>query len=495
MKRLYKTTAIMGVSTFAAMLAGLIRAKFLAVTLGPSGVGIFSQAMTFLQSAETICGLGISVGVTKYIAEMRHKKERQGIITTVASFFTLQGLSFGVFFALILLFSKRISGFIFSSPDYAPYLILASMAVFFSVLITSMETALLGLSRPDSFSRARILYYFLGLGVLMISVGLLKLKGGFFYFLINAVLSFAVVSVFLVKALKEKASVFLRDVAKAVRRLDYRSGWGKLLSYGAVMLVSSAFSWLAILYVRSLVISRLGANFNGFYQVVFALTGYYTPFFTNAVWGYLFPKLSAAGNTKPMSLEVNRTLRFTQLFLVPLIAVLFIFRKAFVVTVFSEEFLPSLSIFPLYLTGSFFYMLVYIVGTPLLAQKKLKAYFSVNILHNALYAGLFTALVSVMGFRAIPFSYLLANAAALLAFTAYIVKRMGIKIEKKNLKLFAFSVFFLAFILLVPWEGVSGVSFKGMCAILWIFLATGKRERALLRSIAREKIPWMRSRL
>ena len=66
MKKLYKATAVMGIATVVAIMTGFIRAKLGALLLGPSGVGLFSQAMTFVQSGETICGLGIGVGITRY---------------------------------------------------------------------------------------------------------------------------------------------------------------------------------------------------------------------------------------------------------------------------------------------------------------------------------------------------------------------------------------------------------------------------------------------
>ena len=106
MKKLYKATAIMGVSTFVAMAIGILRAKFLAITLGPSGVGIFSQAITFFQSAETICGLGICLGITKYVSEMWQKRNIAEVKKTIMASFALQVVAFFIFFIMVVIFSR-----------------------------------------------------------------------------------------------------------------------------------------------------------------------------------------------------------------------------------------------------------------------------------------------------------------------------------------------------------------------------------------------------
>ena len=133
MKKFYKATAVMGVSTFVTMLIGFARAKFLAVTLGPDGVGIFSQAVTFFQSAETLCGLGISLGITKYVSEAWKSRSFRSARDIAVSSLGLQTAAFAVFFLAAVLFAGNISRFVFSSVDYAWPVVMLSSAVIFSI--------------------------------------------------------------------------------------------------------------------------------------------------------------------------------------------------------------------------------------------------------------------------------------------------------------------------------------------------------------------------
>ncbi|MFC1576703.1 oligosaccharide flippase family protein [Candidatus Omnitrophota bacterium] len=494
MKKLYKATAIMGVSTFVAMAIGILRAKFLAITLGPSGVGIFSQAVTFFQSAETICGLGICLGLTKYVSEMWQKRNIAEVKKTIMASFVLQVVAFFIFFILIVIFSKQISQFVFSSDQYSMALILISGGVLFSILVTTLESTLLGLGRPDSFSKARIVYYLVGFAILAGLVGTMKLKGGFLYIALNYITSFLVVGAFLIYALKSAIKLSFRSFIKGFLKLDFRFYFKKLLSYGVAVLGSAAVTWLAVLYIRSILIKEAGASANGFYQVVFALTSYYSPFFTNGLWGYLFPKLSAIDNISHFNLEVNKAFRFIIIFAVPAILILFLIRKEVVLLIFSKEFLPSLALFPLYLSGSLFYMITCILGNALLAKKELKAFFTINLVQYLLYALLFTFLVRRVGLIAIAISYLATNIVGNILCGSFLIKKMKFSLKKDNVILLGLAVFVMGIILFVPLESILVISIKWVLVALWFLYAIRKREKALLRSFIRSRLPWKKSR-
>lgn len=485
LRKLYKATIIMGASTFVAMIAGLVKAKFLAITLGPVGVGIFSQALTFFQSTETICGLGIGLGVTKYAAEAFSKKDYAGLKRVVSASVMLQMISFAILLLVVLVFSGPISQFLFSTTRFSGLLIVVTVGVLFSSVLITFESVMLGMGRPDIFSKSRILYNLIGLVVFVALVYAMKLAGAFWYIPFNAMISISVVVIFMVYLLRSETKKGISEMIGKLRGLQLRRYAGRLISYGVVMLVTSAVTWLSMLYVRSLLIRHLGAEANGFFQVIFAIVGAYAPFFTNGVWGYLFPKLSVVEKISDFNFEVNRGLRFIMLFVTPAIAVLFLCGRMVVLAIFSEEFLVSLGIFPLYLMGSLFYMLAYIFGSALLARKELKAYLAVTILQNALYIFIFARLVGSIGLPAIAVSYCAMNVFALIACVLYQVRRMGLRLSPDNLVLFALSLAFVSVIFFVTPGGMAAYVVKWVLVAVWLAFIVGKREKALLFSFMR----------
>lgn len=487
MRKLYKATIIMGAATFVAMIAGFIRAKFLAVTLGPEGVGIFSQAMTFFQSAETICGLGIGLGVTKYAAEAAGRKDFGGIKRILSASVILQSACFVVIFIIILLFLKQVSLFVFSSTEYSALLVIVTLAVLSSAVLVSFESTLLGLGRPDVFSKSRILYNLTGVAVLVLLVWQMRLTGSFLYILANSLICVFIVTVFLKRLLRSESPAGMVDAAKGPEGFTIQPIASKLLSYGTVNLVTATITWLSILYVRSLLIQREGASANGLYQVVFALVSYYTPFFTNGVWGYLFPKLSAIENEKDFNFEMNRAFRFIILFVTPAIAVLFLSGRVLVMLVFSEEFLGSLGILPLYLLGSLFYTISYIFGSAFLAKKQLKAYSLITLIQNILYISVFMWLVPTLGLFAIAVAYCVMNVVACIASLVYQMYRGGLKITAGNVNIFLLSLAFTIVVFFLPPGGGLFYALKWLAVAAWVLLVVGKKEKVLLLSFLRRE--------
>jgi len=311
------------------------------------------------------------------------------------------------------------------------------------------------------------------------------LSGAFWYILVNSLISISIVALFVAYLLKAETGKGISEMIVRLKGLRLRYYAGKLISYGVVMLVTSAVTWLSMLYVRSILIRNLGAEANGFFQVIFALVGAYAPFFTNGVWGYLFPKLSAVEKISDFNFEVNRGLRFIILFVTPAIAVLFLCGRALVLAIFSEEFLASLGIFPLYLMGSLFYMLAYIFGSALLARKELKAYLAVTVLQNALYIFIFARLVGSLGLPAVAVSYCAMNIFAVIACILYQVWRGGLRITGANISLFCLSLAFASVIFFIPFGGTAAYAIKWAMVASWLAFVVGKREKALLFSFMR----------
>lgn len=484
LKKLFKATAVMGVSTLVAIIAGLIRAKMLALFLGPSGMGVLSQVLTFTQSAETICGLGIGIGITKYVSEVLQKKETGELPHIIITSMLLQIVSCGVLLFFVILFLKPLSQFIFSTTKYSWVLMIATLAVLFSVLIVSLESVFLGMKKPEQFSKTRILYYSVGLVMLIVFLTTMKLTGAFFYVIINAIVSFLIVLFFLRRALLKAGHA---HIFSGLHWPDIKKYSTKLFSFGFIMLAATAVTWCTILFVRSKLIEYSGVQANGFYQVIFALVSYYVPFFTNGLWGYLFPQLSGQDNTNVINNEMNRAFRFIMFFLVPALGVFFLLRHWIVLAVFTEEFLPAVPLFAPYLLGSFFFVIWHVMLVYVLAKKRLRYYLGINILYNFLFATLFMGIITRQpgqGVTAIAISYLVVNMIMTIMTMVYEIRNMGLRLHMRTIKFFAWGFLVMWIIFLSPLESSFMIFLKGLLIVAWFaFVFTiGKEERLLFRS-------------
>jgi len=481
MRKLFKATFLMGISTVASVAAGFLRAKFTALVLGPSGLGIFSQAVSFFQTSEVVFGLGTGLGVTKYTAEAAGKNDADGIKKIVAATAVLQFISSLALVFIVVAFSRQISQFLFLTPEYYWGVVLLGVPVLFSVMTTSFESVIVGLSKQEYFSLSRVIFFSLGLLLLVFFVGTMKVAGGFYYIAFNAVLGFAVVIYFTDIALRRSAKFGLKDIFKALTADDLITGVRKLISYGWIVLLSSAITWCTFLLTRSLLIRSSGAEANGYYQVAFALVSYYSPFFTNGMWGYLLPKLSGTDSTQEQNAEINNAIKFILIFLTPVIAGLYILKEFVVLLIFTSEFLPALEMFPAYLMGSFFYMLGYVMATVFLSKKRLKIYFLISLAQNILFVILFYLLSGKYGIKGLAFSYLSANLFSAAAMGLYAVRAMKYTVNIQILRIFSISLLVLIAVLFAP-GGIMWNSAKAVLTVIFMLMVLGKKERVLVRT-------------
>lgn len=103
-------------STLIKIGAGLLIVKLLAVTFGPSGVGLAGNFRQLITVLGVLSGAGIFNGVTKYVAEHHQDPEKLRAVLGTSSTLIL---GFSTLLALIFLFfSGPISEGLFDSKDY-----------------------------------------------------------------------------------------------------------------------------------------------------------------------------------------------------------------------------------------------------------------------------------------------------------------------------------------------------------------------------------------
>ncbi len=478
MFQLFKATAIVSIATIVNVLTGIVRTKFTAVTLEPSGLGIFSQITNFAQFAVAFSSLSIGLGVTKYIAQYLAQDEKSKVEGVIASAFWMQVVAASFIFVGIIIFSSSLSRFLFASDRYGPYLIIASIGVPFILLATTIECILFGFGLYKVFAKARSVSTTLSLIPLAIFISTMKVKGGFFFVTFNGLIRFAVYCYYLHKNILKNAQWKLAHFigVKSMKENFRKFGKG-LISYGTIAFVGGILSSVNDLVLRSLVVGYLGPEANGLYQVVYAVSMNYLLIFTNGLWSYFYPKVSALKDMRSYSLEMNYAVRFCIFGIAPFLTGLFLLRSFIIHTIFSSRFNPSSELFATQLCGDFFYLLYYIMATALLAREKLITYLLFGVLYSACYISSFMFLHTLLGLRALPLSYLITSAVLFLSILYYHAARGHVKVYARNVKLFVWGIVLVAILLFTGQDTVVTAISKIALLALWAFLMSRRSER------------------
>src|SRR6266496_559201 len=104
--QILKSSIIIGGSSVITILVGIVRTKFMAVLLGPSGVGLMGMYISIANTMNTLAGMGVSSSGVRQIAEAAGTGDQIAIARTIITL-RRTALALGALGALLLLAAAR----------------------------------------------------------------------------------------------------------------------------------------------------------------------------------------------------------------------------------------------------------------------------------------------------------------------------------------------------------------------------------------------------
>lgn len=392
------------------LVTGVCRAKLMATTLGPAGVGIFAQAQN-LQSLIMAAGsLSLATGYVQRIRYLSgrydepYRQEIHGSIyfTVLAS---LAVLLLGLTPFLPWIEAKAFSGTV--APGFIGFILWS--VPFLSLAQMYFEPRLIASERYGDYVKATCAASLLGVGVLWV---LLKAAGPWALSLFlfgSSVLSFAFMAGF----------TFFQFGGRALLPLGWR--WSHLrpvLKVSAALVVTGLAFYGTAVWLRSLVLRHLGADYAGFIQVPIVMSGYYTPLLSHVIWNVYHVRLSETPETEKNGRMIAASLGFVML-LQPLITLwIMTFPGIAVGLIYTDDFRHGINTFPLQFIGDFFYFLLTVLSVKILARNRIRLYTALWLVFSLLEAaaGAYFILELKLALRSLAAAYLVAAAGTFALF-------------------------------------------------------------------------------
>ncbi|MDD4894348.1 MAG: oligosaccharide flippase family protein, partial [Candidatus Omnitrophica bacterium] len=130
MKNIFKVSSILGTATLLTIITGLVKNKFLALSLGPVGLGIVAQLSSYLNTSNAISSFGMSQAVTKYVAESHDFPNRYIHLKKILQSAIRVVLSLGLPICLFtILFSKKLSLVLLNNVTLYTLFVIIAIAV------------------------------------------------------------------------------------------------------------------------------------------------------------------------------------------------------------------------------------------------------------------------------------------------------------------------------------------------------------------------------
>lgn len=309
-KSILKGSTIFGGVQIFNILISAIRLKFVAVILGPAGMGMAGLFNSVSLTIQQFASLGLNISIVKEIGASKDNEKKLNHVIVAVRPLAIATAFIGAL--ICLLFPGILSDITFGNRSQTMAFLILAAAVFFSITGAAMMSVLQGLHEVKRLSKASLIGSSVGL---LVGVPLYWLWGTDAIVPAMVVLAIATCLwyyISLKKSLTSSPSAWEKEVHLPILK--------RILVMGLILMSNDLFknlvNYLIFIYVRK----TGGMGEVGFYQSCNTMTSQYSAIvFTAMAMDYL-PRLSAAANdNRKLTLVANRQIEVVGFIVAPIV--------------------------------------------------------------------------------------------------------------------------------------------------------------------------------
>lgn len=357
--QILRSSSIVGGAQVANYLISLVRTKFAAVLLGPSGVGLIGLYVSVVGTVQTLAGLGIASSGVREVADAHSGGNADHLAQTVKTLRRACWVTGVLGWVLTAVLAYPLSIWVMDSPKYAGALaILGSTLLLGS--INGGQTALIqGMRRIGDLARLNVLGVLAGTLVSLPLYWWLGERGIVPALVVSAVLNLGFSWWFARKVQIESVSQSLADTLVRLK---------SLLGLGVAFMWSAFLGAIVGLTIRAIIQREFGLEGSGLYQAAWAISGMFAGFILGAMGADFYPRLTAAKDDPAlMGRLVNEQTEVGMLLALPGLVGTLAFAPWIMHLLYTAEFLPAADLLPWFVLGVFGRVMSWPMGFIMLA--------------------------------------------------------------------------------------------------------------------------------
>lgn len=356
-------------STLVKIGAGLLVVKLLAVSYGPSGVGLAGNFRQLITVLGVLAGAGIFNGVTKYVAQHHDEPEQ---LRNVVGTSSAMVLGFSSLLAIIfVLAAAPISQGLFGHAHYQGLVRLVALVQMGIAWANLLLALLKGFRDAAGNALALIAGSLIGVVCYFVCWRVGGYEGALFGLALVPALIVIPAAIVLVKR-KVIPLIFLKP------RWD-ASLAGQLGKFTLMALITSVTLPVAYIMMRNLLAAHYSWDEVGIWQGVSSISDAYLQFITASFSVYLLPTLSRLTAKADITREIGKALTFV----LPAVAVasltVWLLRDFAIWLLFSAKFSAMRELFAWQLVGDVLKVGAYVYGYLVIAKASLRFYILTEI--------------------------------------------------------------------------------------------------------------------
>ncbi|HAF30080.1 MAG TPA: O-antigen translocase [Bacteroidales bacterium] len=421
-----KATSLFGGVKILQIIISIIRSKFIAVLLGPTGMGIAGLISSSTDIISSLTGFGLRTSGIREVSQAYSTGDdlrKNTTITVLRKLVLLTGITGTI---LTFLLSSHLSEWAFGNKDYSLAFKMVSIILLFNQINIGQMVLLQGTYRYKDIAKSTLYGSILGL---ILTVPLYYLWG------IDGIVP-AIIIASLIQLLL--SWYYTRKISYKKINLTIKQSFseGKVMLTLGIAIAATGFATQGTAYLVRVFISNYGSIADvGLYTAGIAIATTYVGLVLNAMSTDYSPRLaSVANNGKDLIKVINKQAVLLVTTLAPLIILFIVFIKQVVIILYSNKFIEITGMIEWVMLGMFFRAISWSISFSFVARGDSRIFFL-----NELVANVYSISLSVIGY--ILFGLVGLGMAFLFSYTLYTIQMY--LVAKKRF-LFSFNADFRA---------------------------------------------------
>ena len=366
-RQIMKATSIFGGVQVFNIVISVIRSKFVAILLGPGGMGIYGLLTATTGFIEKFTNLGLNTSAVRSVAAANTTGDSKRIGTVVTVFRRLVWITGIIGTLFTLAFAPWLSELTFGNKDYTIAFIWLSVTLLFSQITSGQLVVLQGMRKLQYLAKANLAGSIFGLVTSVPIYYIWGVKG-----IVPAIIVSTLLALLISWYYSSRVNIEQIKVNKAVVILEGKD----MVKLGFILSLSSLVSMGTSYIVRIYISHKGGVEQVGLYNAGFAIINTYVGMVFTAMVTDYFPRLSGVAHDIGKAKRViNQQAEVAILILAPILMVFLIFINWIVILLYSTRFLPVDSMIHWAALGIFFKAASWPIAYLIIAKGDSKVFF------------------------------------------------------------------------------------------------------------------------
>lgn len=385
-RQIMKATSLFGGVQVFQIIIQVIRSKFIAVLLGPAGMGIVSLLNSTIGLIGGLTNFGLGTSAVKNVSAANATGNKTRVATVIIVLRRLVWIT-GILGTIVtLILSSWLSKITFGNTEYTLAFVWISITLLFKQITTGQLVLLQGLRKLQFLAKANLLGSLLGLIITVPLYYFLGIDG-----IVPGIIITAIVSLILSWYFSNKVKIKPIKVGKLKTFAE-----GKHMLAMGFMISLSGLITLGVSYIVRIYISNKGGVGEvGLYNAGFAIINTYVGLVFTAMGTDYYPRLSAVAHSNKLCKKtINQQAEIAILILAPIIIIFIVFIKWVVIILYSNKFIAVDSMIHWAALGMLFKAASWAIAFILLAKGASKYFF-----YNELIANVYVLALHLAGYH------------------------------------------------------------------------------------------------